>query len=127
MVETQIPFLGSRSESGPQPKPITGVAELKKSAGDAKTSFFFRIFFSVLAVLGPGMGPGRPDFARFRVLASNFCTGNRPGPVRGLFFFFWDWPDPEICQFSEFSCTEYSESLDRSEGMDSTPMAMVVI
>ena len=86
-----------------------------------------RIFFSVLALLGPGRGPGRPDFARFRVLAPNFCTGNRPGPIRGLFFFFWDWPDPKICQFSEFSCTEYSGSLGRSEGMGSTPMAMAVI
>ena len=91
---------------------------------DAKKN---RTCFSVLALLGPRMGPGRPDFARFRVLAPVFCTGNRPGPIRGLFSFFGDWPDPKICQFSEFSCTEYSGSLDRSEGMDSTPMAMAVI
>ena len=62
----------------------------------------FKIFFPVLALLGPGMGPGRPDFARFRVLAPNFCTGNRPGPIRGLFSFFVIGRSQKFVNFPSF-------------------------
>ena len=43
----------------------------------------FWIFFSVLAVLGPEMGPDRPDLPRYFVSAWNFPVATHPEPFRG--------------------------------------------
>ena len=41
--------------------------------------------FLGLAVLGPEMGPDRPNFKSYFVLDQNFAMATRPGPFRPKF------------------------------------------
>ena len=64
---------------------ISGVGDLAEMILGSMSDFYgdFQIFISVLAVLGPEIGPDRPDLPRYFVLDQNLPLASHARPFRG--------------------------------------------